>query len=314
MRKRILCLFLAVLLTFTLVGCGNTQREEGEYQVFYMNREMTKLVPETYDSKETSGEKLAAELLQRLSEPPYSSKLVQTLPSSLRVNEIKVDGSYLAVDFNEAYKELSVTEEILVRAAVVRTLLQIEEYSLIAFTVNSEPLRAADGTLIGNMTTDSFVENPGAQINASAQTSLKLYFANADGTKLVEEQRNVTYNTSISMEKLIMEQLIDGPRNSEGQTTIPANTKLVNISIADGVCYVALDNTFKNQNPEILEEVVLYSIVNSLTEMSTVSKVQISINGSTDGFCRYSLELSKLYQKNPELVEKDEPESTEGEE
>ena len=85
--------------------------------------------------------------------------------------------------------------------------------------------------------------------------------------------------------------------------TIPSETKIITLSVMDGIGYVNLDNNFQNQNQEITEEVVLYSIVNSLTELSGVSKVQISINGDTSGKCRYTYDLSTMYEKNPNLLE-----------
>lgn len=303
MKKKIMCLLLVFTMVLTAAGCDSDNPKEGEYQVYYLNREITKVVPEAYDSTGVTGEELAWELIEQLRSVPDSSKLQQTIPSNVAVKSIKSDGSYLTVDFGEAYKEMSVAEEVLIRAAIVRTLLQIPEYSLVAFTVNAEPLRTSDGTLVGNMTTDNFVENPGAQINASIESTIKLYFSSEDGTGLIEETRVVTHSSSISMEKLIMEQLIDGPSKSKARATIPAATKLVNVSVADGICYVSLDDSFQNQDQEIKEEIVLYSIVNSLTELPGVTKVQLSINGDTKGFCRYTYELSKIYEKNLSLLE-----------
>lgn len=303
MNKKIICFFLCFVLMMSVTGCGDDSQKEGEYQVYYLNRDITKVVAEEYDSTGVTGEELAWELMEQLKEVPKSSKLRQTIPSNVRIRGIKSSGAYLTVDFSENYKQLSVTEEVLIRAAIVRTLLQIPEFSLVAFTINAEPLRTAGGTLVGNMTADTFVENPGEQINASIQSTIKLYFSSADGTGLVEETRMVTHSSSTSMEKLIMEQLIDGPSKSKSRATIPATTKLVNVSVADGVCYVSLDNSFYNQDQEIKEEIVLYSIVNSLTELSGVTKVQLSINGDTKGFCRYTYELSKMYEKNLSLLE-----------
>ena len=310
MKKRISCLALVLVMLFSLMGCNDETREAGEYQIFYLNREVTKIQPEDYNSTGVTGEKLALELLGRLATGPSSSKLRQTIPSNVKVNGVKVDGDYLIVDFSQNYKSMSVSEEILVRAAVVKTLMQIEDFSLVSFTVDAEPLRSSDGILVGNMNADSFVENPGEQINASMQSSIKLYFSSADGTKLVEETRVVTHTTSTSMEKLIMEQLIDGPKLSKCKATIPSATKLINISVMDGICYVSVDRSFQNQDQEIKEEVVLYSIVNSLTEIPGITKVQLSINGDTKGFCRYTYELSKMYEKNLELLQSN---TTEGE-
>ena len=184
-------------------------------------------------------------------------------------------------------------------------LLQTEVCSLVAFTIDSEPLVNPDGSLVGSMSEDSFVENPGQQINSSVETKLTLYFASKDGTKLVKENRTVHYSSNISMEKLIMEQLIDGPRKSAHLATMPSGTKLITVSVVEGVCYVNLGESFRNQNAEVNEEIVLYSIVNSLTELPGVSKVQISVNGSTDGKLRYTYDLSKMYERKLDYLKEE---------
>ena len=121
----------------------------------------------------------------------------------------------------------------------------------------------------------------------------------------MRNSRNVHYSTNISMEKLVMEQLIEGPKKGSSMSTLPSGTKLISVSVVDGVCYVNLSDSFKNQNPEVNEEIVLYSIVNSLTELQGVTKVQISINGSTDDKVRYTYELSKMYERDMKYLKED---------
>ena len=70
----------------------------------------------------------------------------------------------------------------------------------------------------------------------------------------------------------------------------------------DGVCYVSLDENFKNQDYQVNEAVVIYSIVDSLTELSTISKVQISVNGDTSGTYRDNFKLSDMYDRNLDYV------------
>lgn len=305
MWKKIMCLLLSLTVLLTFTGCNKREEAKGEYQIFYMNMEMSKIVPEAYDSSETEAEELIEELLTKLKSAPETSKLRQTIPANVEVNSFKINGVYLYVDFSEEYKELEPTEEVLIRAAIVKTLLQANICSLIAFTINSEPLLNPDGSLVGAMSADSFVENPGQQINSSVETSLTLYFSSKDGTELVKETRTVHYSTNISMEKLIMEQLIEGPKKSNSLSTLPMGTKLITVSVVDGVCYVNLSDSFKNQNAEVNEEIVLYSIVNSLTEVQNVTKVQISVNGSTDGKLRYTYDLSKMYERNMDYLKED---------
>ena len=159
MKQKIICLLLIFVMLLSLTGCDNEEKQKGEYQIYYLNMDRTKLVAEEYNSTGVTGEALAWELLTCLQSAPDSSKLRQAIPSDVQILGIKSDGSYLSVDFSEMYKNMSVTEEVLTRAAIVRTLCQIPEYRLISFTINAEPLRTTDGTLVGNMSTDSFVEN-----------------------------------------------------------------------------------------------------------------------------------------------------------
>lgn len=303
MKKRIWCIFLAVMMLCSLWGCGKKEREQGEYEIYYLNMDKTKIIPEAYDSTGAKDEELILELLERLKSAPESNMLRQTIPSNVEVNGISRNGAYLYVDLSEEYKALSPTEEILVRAAIARTLLQTDVCSLVSFTINSTPLLTHDGTLVGSMSRDTFVENPGKQINSNVQTTLTLYFSNPDGTGLVQENRTVHYSTNISMEKLIMEQLIEGPKREGEKATVPSSTRLISVTVVDGVCYVNLGETFRSQNGEVTEDVVLYSIVNSLTELPGVSKVQLSVNGSTDGKVRYTYDLNKMYERDMTFME-----------
>lgn len=305
MRKKLLCLLLSLFMLLTLTGCDEEAEKKGEYQIYYMNMERSKIVAEEYDSTGAEDEELIQELLTKLKSAPESSKLRQTIPSDVKVNSFKINGAYVYVDFSREYSALKPTEEVLVRAAIAKTLLQTEVCSLVAFTIDSEPLVNPDGSLVGSMSEDSFVENPGKQINSSVEAKLTLYFASKDGTKLVRENRTVHYSTNISMEKLIMEQLIDGPRKSGHLATMPSGTKLITVSVVEGVCYVNLGESFRNQNAEVNEEIVLYSIVNSLTELPGVSKVQISVNGSTDGKLRYTYDLFKMYERKLDYLKEE---------
>lgn len=302
MNRKVYVILLGLLALLLLGACGDGKDKEG-YVVFYLNTEGTKIVPQEIELENTNGIAMVEELLAALQTQPSDATVRQTIPSNVEVLGYKGSSYQLTVDFSQEYYQLSPTDEILTRAAIAKTLLQAEEYSYVLFTVESQPLLNFNGELVGSMNADTFVENPGGQINASQQTTLTLYFASMDGTGLVEETRVVHYSSNISMEKLVMEQLMEGPKQSGAQSTIPAETKLINVSVVDGICYVSLDETFLNQNPEITEQVVLFSIVDSLTELGNVQKVQISINGDTSGKCRYNYDLATMYEADESLVQ-----------
>ena len=67
--------------------------------------------------------------------------------------------------------------------------------------------------------------------------------------------------------------------------------------------FFVIMNNFLNQNYNIEEGVVIYSIVNSLAELPNVSKVQISVNGDTSSTYREKFSLSTVYERNLDYME-----------
>ena len=196
------------------------------------------------------------------------------------------------------------TTEVLTRAAIVRTLSQIDGVAHISFQVKEEPLTDTYGNVIGVMNADMFIDNDGNEINTYEKAKLLLYFANEDGTRLCAVKRNVVYSSNISMERLVVEQLLLGPQKNEtGYAVLNPSTKILSVTVKDGTCYVNLDTSFWTKSYNVSSDVMIYSIVNSLTELSSVNCVQITIDteGAVDLKDHASLQTS--YERNLDLVE-----------
>ena len=114
------------------------------------------------------------------------------------------------------------------------------------------------------------------------------------------------YNANVAVEKVVVEQLIAGPSEEGFFATIPKDTKVMSITTKDGVCYVNLDTAFTSQGYDVLGAVTIYSIVNSLTEISGISSVQILVNGETSITYKDNISLETIFQRNPEIIEKGE--------
>ena len=113
----------------------------------------------------------------------------------------------------------------------------------------------------------------------------------------------VRYSSNMSVEKLVVERLIKGPITKNAYPAIPSDTKLVSISTKDGICYVNLDEGFLGQGYDVLEQIPVYSIVNSLTEIPGISKVQILINGETNMTYQESIRFETIFERNLDLIE-----------
>ena len=62
-----------------------------------------------------------------------------------------------------------------------------------------------------------------------------LYYGNKQGDRLVKEKVSIRYNSSISKEKVLVEQLIKGPSSDNETAVIPAETKVLSVSVKDHV-------------------------------------------------------------------------------
>ncbi len=303
-RAVFLCLLLC-LAAAGLAGCGKKSDGDREYQVYYLNKESTKIVPRSYEvtADESDREAVIQELIQQLSSDSGDAEYKQPISSDIKELEYTLEESLLTLYFSNEYGNMDRVEEVLTRAAIVRTMMQADGVDYLSFYVGNAPLSDKSGNPVGVMTNDSFVENPGEQINSIESAVLTLYFSNKKGKELVQETRNVHYSSNISMEKLVMEHLLEGPKSGRAVPAIPEGTKLMNVSVLDGVCYVSLDGSFLNQNYNVEEPVVIYSIVNSLSELPNISKVQISVKGDTSIVYRDEYPLDKLYERNLDYVE-----------
>ena len=309
MKKKLLFLFL-LLFTLCMIGCGREEEIEG-YHIEYLNNAKDAIVKVAYEPESTERAALIEELLIVLWSDSESVEYRKPIPNDVELINYSLDGAMLTLWLDEDYNKMEQVEKVLCCAAIVRTMTQIEGVDCVTFYVGNSPLKDAQGNLIGTLYADSFVENPGETINSIQNTTLTLYFANKDGDALIAETRNVHYSSNMSMEKVIIEQLLDGPDTEGLKSAIPSGTKLVSVSTVDGTCYVNLDATFKNQDYAVKEAIVIYSIVNSLSEQSNINQVQISVNGDTSGAYRDTYKLSNFYVRNLDYVTTLEAESTE---
>lgn len=273
---------MLLMLLAVLTGCGTREPETGKkISVYYVNTAETKVeVNDQYLNTKTSEEQLE-ETMTFLSTTPEKLEYKAPFDMGFQVLDYEVEDGKLVINVDKAYSELSVTTEVLVRAAVVRTLTQLSNVKYVTITVEGSQLYDNAGELVGWMNAEQFINNDGNEINTYELVKVKLYFANADGDKLIAAYREKHYSTNTPLERFVVEELIAGPSGQiEGlYPVINPETKIINILTKDGICYVNLDSSFLTVVNNVSTEVAVYSIVNSLVELDNINKVQILVNG-----------------------------------
>lgn len=114
------------------------------------------------------------------------------------------------------------------------------------------------------------------------ETMISLYFINKETSTLAPEARKIDVKELIKDPyKMLIELLIDGPKNEKLAKSIPEGTKVNNAVLKNGIVELDLSKEFiDNQKSETKEiELCIYSIVNTLTELNEVNFVKILIEG-----------------------------------
>ena len=310
MKGRIvLCILCTVILVFGMTGCGEkTDKQLMSYQVFYINSDGSGLTGKTYQLKDAKQDLVSVikELIIRL-QTPQEESLKSPIDEGIQVVDYQIKENQLSVYFSAGYNNKSGLDEILSRAAIVKTLCQIQEIEYVEFYVEDQPLMLS-GNAVGLMSQESFVDELNPQDQKQSKETV-LYFANKQGNRLKKITTDITYNAVEPIARLLVEQLIAGVSSIQNidetklQSAVPSKTTLNNLTIRDNICYLDLSRDFEQQDPNVSSEVIVYSIVDTLCELPEVTKVQFSVDGEQKEKYGDLEGFNKPLERNLDLLE-----------
>lgn len=306
MRKSIYFWLLLLAASLLFTGCKGGGEGEGDGPfLYYVNAEGTELVKQETDRLDRETEAAVEDMLEDLQKTVDAIDYKSAFPQGVAVEEWSLEQGVVKLHFTESYEEMEKAAEVLLKAAVVQSLTQIEGVESVEFYIGDQPLARKDGTVEGPVTADDFVQNTGSSLHSYQVKDFGLFFAGKEG-KLVREEVEVRYNSNISAEKQIIEQLIQGPDGEEAIPTLPEDTKLLGISVRDGVCYVNFSEEFLQPVDQVDPKLTIYSIVNSITASGSAGKVQILVNGETNLSYQETIDISQPFSMNADLIEEEE--------
>lgn len=163
MKKRgIGCLMALVMLCGLLTGCGGSKEKEN-MKIYYINALGDGIGAVGYHMDATKTDAMIDEALQALATDPDSVDYRKTISDSIKITDRVLDNGLLSLYFDREYEELTGYTEVLMRAAIVKTLVQIKGIDSVAFYVGEDPLLDANGSLVGSMNDDTFINDYGAE-------------------------------------------------------------------------------------------------------------------------------------------------------
>ena len=311
MKKLFSAVLALVHACSLLTGCTVETQEEkvdsgsNQYYLYYVNKDETKVVKERYQLEQESAEFMLQDFTGILNAQEGSGDNLALLPSGVQLVTYRLNESLLELEFNSDYSKMSRAREILVRAGVARTFLQIPGVTGIKIFIESEELKDSKGQAVGVIDGNTFVEMWGSDKDAYRYDTFTLYFTDKTGEHLVAEQRNVYYKRILPRERVILEQLAKGPMVKGHYPTIPQETEILGVEVSDDVCYVDFSSAFSDSGIDIPVNTMIYSVVNSLLDTASADKVQISVEGDTEATLSDGTSLYSLFSKNTDLVLKE---------
>lgn len=280
--KKNIALLLAFVMAFALSACGSKEEKvTEEISLYFAGKSSSNLIYEKYEIVNAKSKKESVEkTMEALLAGPKDKENNRAIREGTKLISTSVDNTGKAtVNLSREFYNESNIYDILSASSIVKSLCSINGINSVTILVESMPLVSPTGEELGSLSENDLVFD----ITATEQNevNVKLYFSDNEAMYFVKENRKINVPTGESAEKLIVAELIKGPAKEKAIKTVPTETKIRSVETKDGICFVNLSNEFitKHSGGSSAEYMTIYSIVNSLTELSHIDKVQFLIEG-----------------------------------
>ena len=133
------------------------------------------------------------------------------------------------------------------------------------------------------------------------QTIVTLYFLEPESYELVPEARQIDAKELVKNPyEILINLLIEGPKNEKLLKLIPEKTILNKAELKDNILYLDFSKEFiEGQNlGKEQEELIIKSIIETVTELTEINKVAFLIDGKSDlGFPDGELRFDSIFTR-----------------
>ena len=134
------------------------------------------------------------------------------------------------------------------------------------------------------------------------KTIISLYFKNIETNSLIAEAKAIDVKELyMNPYTYLINMLIAGPESEKLESAIPEGTRVNSCVLKGNIVYVDLSKEFVDNAPSGIteESMIVYSIVNTLTELNEVTGIKILINGEENkSFNDNKMSFKDVFTKN----------------
>ena len=308
--------FLSMVLMLFTSGCSFIEKivaadghvevitAEASHGVYQMNLDETRIVKVPYEVEATTLSELIEGCIFALEQKPSDNAYKSVMSGNVQVVSYEYDSSDRLVTryFTPSYENLTPTCEVLTSAAIVKTLTQFsDDIQYVTFVVGDVPLTTKEGSRL-LMRGRDFVSSIGGSMEYVREDYVTMYFVSSDGERLQSEDVIVKYSSTINLETAVVNSLISGPITKGLKPALSPNIQVNKVNVKEGICYVDLNEIFLERVEDQSFQLNIYSIVNTLTQIPDITRVQFLI----DGVIFYSkvegIRIDGLFEKDMSIV------------
>jgi len=209
---RILFCTLIVIFLVCLTGCEESSKG---MKIYYRDVTNNNLVAMDFETESTDSYQIINEMFEQMRKKHKQKEIDILLLDGIQIMNIEINMNVANIYFNQAYNVLNNIDEVLMRAGIVKAITQVDLIDYVRFYVDGSPARYADGTFIGLMSPDDFINDSKDAIGSVEWRDITLYFANKTGDMLVKTKESVGYAKNTSIERIVVERLIKGTTDSK---------------------------------------------------------------------------------------------------
>ncbi len=276
--KKLVFLLLSILL---LASCTHPINEKSFSVTGYFISDDApySLAPYTIPVK-NEGLDAIPELFSKLYNPP-TKKLSSAIPSGVSLLDYSLLEETCTLKLSPSYNTLSATKKVSFEAAITNSFCQLPGISCVLISCEDN---------ITMLSPDEFLTTlPRTRYDSY---TVNLYFATENHTRTVKETKSISISDNTNLVNEVLLLLCGDPSSANTISPFPVGTKINSATTVDGICIIDVSEEFVLNAPHEAdqEKTVLFSIVNTLTELPKIDRVRFLIDGEKGyGYTHYNI-------------------------
>ena len=307
MKKSIVILIVFILC---LAGCQKEAEvqptETGKvFHIFMYDTKAYDFVSREYPLIEGTNEENVKEIMARYEETKSEGDLKNPLSGAIKYTHLTITARTLTINLSSDYYQVTALEDVVFRTAMVRTFSELEDIDAVEFQIAGLPITDKSFAVISSKGTKDIVDSLADVTSEKDYKSLTVYYMDKETGKLTPMIEAIPVDPLKSLEENLVDYIFHETSRGNYISIIPEDVEVLAVNVDNNVCYINLSSSFTKHSTEkgVSGEHTIYGIVNAITELPNINKVQFLIEGEISEEFRGEIPLNQVFDRRLDLIQ-----------